>query len=98
MLIVISVIIARIERDNRYEKLEHRVSTQEITIGNRPASLSFMFFFFFFFRQGWSVLANSDNKKKKKMLKIDYSFWLLTYYRGGKFSSTLLGSLARSEN
>ena len=63
MLIVISVIIARIERDNRYEKMEHSVSTQEITIGNRPASLSFMFFFF---RQGWSVLANSDNKKKKK--------------------------------
>lgn len=97
MLIVISVIIARIERDNRYEKMEHRVSTQEIMIGNIPASLSFMCVFFFFNRQGWSVLANSDNKKKKK-LEIYYSFWLLMYYRGGKFSSTHLGSLARSEN
>lgn len=65
MLIVISVIIARIERDNRYEKMEHSVSTQEITIGNRPASLSFMFFFFFFLGKAGQFWPTVTIKRKK---------------------------------
>ena len=68
MLIVISVIIARIERDNRYEKMEHRVSTQEIMIGNRPASLSFMcvcVFFFFFLGKAGQFWPTVTIKRKK---------------------------------